>query len=115
MLSEKIKAIADTKAKLLLLEQELSTERDVALVGLIEKFGFSTADELISAIRTASSRTKKSKDRSYSRITPRIRDEVNRLFNAGKSAIEIAAETGISLASVSNVKKSLGLVKARRK
>jgi hypothetical protein len=45
-------------------------------------------------------------------ITDETRAKVKALVEAGKTGAEIAAEVGISLPSVQNIKKALGLVKA---
>ncbi len=45
-------------------------------------------------------------------ITDETRAEVKRLVEAGKTGAEIAQALGISLPSVQNIKKALGLVKS---
>ncbi|OAM91532.1 helix-turn-helix domain-containing protein [Termitidicoccus mucosus] len=47
------------------------------------------------------------------RITPELKAQVKAAVEAGKTGAAIAKELGISLPSVQNVKKELGLVKAR--
>ena len=49
------------------------------------------------------------------KITPEIVEKVKALATAGKTGSAIAKATGISLPSVQNLKKKLGLVKARGK
>jgi DNA-binding CsgD family transcriptional regulator len=44
-----------------------------------------------------------------------VRAEVKKLFEAGQTGAEIANAVGISLPSVQNVKKALGLVTALKK
>jgi DNA-binding NarL/FixJ family response regulator len=46
-------------------------------------------------------------------ITEEIRTRVVALVNEGKTAAEIAAEVGISVPSVANIKKAAGLTKPR--
>ncbi len=53
----------------------------------------------------------KKKRRKRAVITDDTRDQVQKLVKAGKSGAEIARAVGISLPSVQNVKKALGLVK----
>ena len=53
------------------------------------------------------------KRRKRAKITDEIRAELKNLAEAGKSGSEIAAALGISLPSVQNIKKALGLVKSR--
>jgi DNA-binding CsgD family transcriptional regulator len=42
-----------------------------------------------------------------------MREEVKKMVEAGKTGSEIAKAIGVSLPSVQNIKKKLGLVKAR--
>lgn len=48
-------------------------------------------------------------------ITDKTRAKVKELVKAGKTGGQIAKATGISLPSVQNIKKALGLVEARKK
>ncbi len=56
----------------------------------------------------------KKKRRKRAVITDATKAEVKKLVEAGKSGGEIAKAVGISLPSVQNVKKALGLVKKTR-
>jgi DNA-binding CsgD family transcriptional regulator len=47
-------------------------------------------------------------------ITAATKAQVKALTQAGKTGAEIAKAAGISLPSVQNIKKALGLVKARK-
>ena len=49
----------------------------------------------------------------YAKITDQTRSEVKKLVEGGKTGAEIAKALKISLPSVQNIKKALGLVKAR--
>jgi hypothetical protein len=53
--------------------------------------------------------------RTRAKITPELKERVKALVGAGKTGSEIASAVGISLPSVQNIKKELGLVKARGK
>ena len=46
-------------------------------------------------------------------ITDQTRSQVKKMVNDGKTGAEIAKAVGISLPSVQNIKKALGLVKER--
>ena len=65
--------------------------------------------------RKAASKPKKKqkKTRTRAKITDETRAEVKKLVEAKKTGAEIAKTLGISLPSVQNIKKALGLVKAR--
>ena len=56
----------------------------------------------------------KKKRRKRAVITDATRAQVKKLVKAGKSGSEIAKAAGISLPSVQNIKKALGLVKKKR-
>jgi hypothetical protein len=53
------------------------------------------------------------KRRKRSIITDETRASVKKLVESGKTGSQIAKTLGISLPSVQNIKKALGLVKAR--
>ena len=55
----------------------------------------------------------KGKRRSRAVITDETRAQVKKMVNDGKTGSQIAAELGISLPSVQNIKKAAGLVKKR--
>ena len=62
----------------------------------------------------AKSKTSGGKNRTRAVITDETRANVKKLVEEGKSGAAIARELGISLPSVQNIKKALGLVKARK-
>jgi DNA invertase Pin-like site-specific DNA recombinase len=125
MLTNHIKELEAAKAKVVELESAIITERHQALITLPAQLGYSDVVELIAALREAhrASKTpriaKKSAVKegagSRAKITDEVRAEVKKLIEAGKSGAEIATAVGISLPSVQNIKKQLGLVKARIK
>jgi hypothetical protein len=119
MVTDKIKQLADYQNKVQALKHEIEKERTGALAHLHEKFGFASARELIKAIREAAGLTKarrggKGRRRKYSRITAELREQIKAALQAGKTGGQVAAEFGISLPSVYNIKKKSGLVKARK-
>ena len=120
MVTDKIKQLADYQDKVQELKQEIEKERVEALAQLHEKFGFASALELVKAIREAAGLTGKRRGRKggrrrkYARITAELREKVKTALQAGKTGAAVAAEFGISLPSVYNIKKKSGLVKARK-
>ena len=127
MLTEKIKELEAAKAKVEELEQKITVERTAELAALPAKFGYENVSAFLKAVRAAAGgspsrrrarRTKtagkpKKKTRKRAKITDETRAEVKKLVEAGKPGVEIAQTLGISLPSVQNIKKALGLVKAR--
>jgi hypothetical protein len=121
MVIDKIKQLADYQEKVAALQQKIEQERSKALASLHEKYGFASARELIKAIRAAAgsggpSRGRKAKPhRKHARITPDLKEKIKAALQAGKTGGAVAAEFGVSLPSIYNLKKAFGLVKARKK
>lgn len=123
MVTEKIKALAATKAKVAELEKSIATELNRELAALPGKFGFDSLPAFFAAVRAASrgkgrgkaaTGASNGKRRKRAVITAETRAKVKSLVEAGKTGSEIAKTVGISLPSVQNIKKDLGLVKARK-
>ncbi|HWA11136.1 MAG TPA: helix-turn-helix domain-containing protein [Opitutaceae bacterium] len=123
MVTNKIKALEAAKArisaKIARLEQKINAQRRKQLAGLPAKHGFDSLAAFIAAVRQAAGGRGASagagkKKRRRAVITDATRAEVKKLAQAGKTGGEIAKTLGISLPSVQNIKKALGLVKARK-
>ena len=129
MFIDKIKKLEATKAKLAALEKSVASELTRELASLPGKYGYDSVASFFKAVRSAASgrgkaakvpagrRAGKSGGRKRRRravITDATRAEVKKLSGAGKTGAEIAKAVGISLPSVQNVKKALGLVKSRK-
>jgi len=56
---------------------------------------------------------RKAGTRTRAKITSETKDKVKALVKEGKTGAAIAKEVGISVPSVQNIKKELGLVKKR--
>jgi DNA-binding NarL/FixJ family response regulator len=131
MVTDKIKELEAARAKLANLEQSIADELNKELAALPAKYGFASAGEFVDAVRAATGggsgrRGRKPgkakgagkggpgrKRRTRAVITDETRAEVKKLVNDGKTGGEIAKNLGISLPSVQNIKKALGLVKKR--
>lgn len=121
MLNDKLKKLAADKARLAKLEASLMAEAQRKLAGLPAEYGFHNVNDFIKAVKQAAggrrgsaAKAKGGKPRrSRAVITDATRAKVKALAAAGKTGSEIAAAAGISLPSVHNIKKALGLVKAR--
>jgi|GEM_PF-2406968 hypothetical protein len=119
MITSSIKELNNARAKVASLEQALTTE----LASLPDVYGFKSLDEFVAAIKAAAGKGKEgqptkaagSKSRKRAKITDVIRAKVKALAKEGKTGSYIAKVLGISLPSVQNIKKALGLVKARTK
>jgi DNA-binding NarL/FixJ family response regulator len=128
MVTEKIRQLEATKAKLAKLEQTVAAELRKELAGLPAAYGFDSVAAFTAAVAAAAGgrgRAKKAvkakgkaaggkKRRRRAVITEETRADVKKLAAAGKTGAEIAKELKISLPSVQNIKKALGLVKARK-
>jgi hypothetical protein len=119
MVTDKLKELEATKAKVADLVKAIETERNKELRTLPAKYGFDNVDDFVKAVKAVNggrggkkSSAKGGKRRTRAVITDDTRAQVKKLVNAGKTGTEIAATVGISLPSVQNIKKALGLVKS---
>ena len=124
MVTDKIAQLKVLQAQAAELQQSIEAERTRELTGLPAKYGFDSVESFIKALRSASSAGKKrgrkaavkaaaSGKRTRTKITPELKASVKAAVEAGKTGAAIAAEFGISLPSVQNIKKEFGMVKAR--
>ena len=125
MVTDKLKELAAARAKLASLEQSIAAELNKELAALPGRYGFSDAGSFIAAVKAAtggrrgrrgrpSGAGKKiagPKRRKRAKITDATRAEVKKLVGQNKTGAEIAKAVGISLPSVQNIKKALGLVR----
>lgn len=120
MITDKIKELAAARSKVSQLEQVVAAERAKELAALPGNYGFDTVAAFIKAVRAASGKGRRKgkpgrgKRRKRVAITAEIKAKVKALAQEGKSGKEIVAATGISLPSVQNIKRELGLTKARK-
>jgi hypothetical protein len=125
MVHKQIKELEVTKAKIIALEKSIAKRLHKELSTLHNKYGFSSLTDFISALKTGSGPSRKAsrgrlakagggaKRRKRSVITDETRTSVKKMVESGKTGSQIAKSLGISLPSVQNIKKALGLVKAR--
>ncbi len=125
MVTKQIKELEVTKAKIIALERSIAKRLQKELSSLHDKYGFSSLPEFVKALKGAASGSSKKSGRGKSAkapgakrrkravITDETRATVKKLVEAGKTGSQIAKTLGISLPSVQNIKKALGLVKAR--
>jgi hypothetical protein len=135
MVTNKIKELQALQARAVTLQAAIDAERNQELASLPGKYGFDNVAAFIQALRNAgrgkgaaaSSKSKKkvtataaakatgtTGKRGRAKITPAIKAKVKAAVKAGTSGADIAKLVGISLPSVHNIKKELGLVKARK-
>jgi len=122
MLTNDIKELEAAQIKVAALEAKIADERNQELAALPGKFGFDSMDAFVKALkaiggkrggRAAKSAPDGKKPRTRAIITDATRAEVKKLVEAGKTGGQIAKAVGISLPSVQNIKKALGLVRKR--
>lgn len=132
MVTKKIKELALNKAKVAALEKSIASELNKELASLPGQYGFETIDEFVAAVKAAAgakvrggpkakaaakpaaAKGGEKKRRKRAVITAETKAKVKSLVEGGKTGSQIAKEVGISLPSVQNIKKELGLVKARK-
>jgi hypothetical protein len=125
MVTAQIKKLEAAKARLAYLQKSVATHLQKELAGLPSAYGFDSVKEFLSAVAAAAggrpgraAGTRKAangtKRRKRAVITDATRATVKKLAESGKTGAQIAQTVGISLPSVQNIKKALGLVKARK-
>ena len=119
MIISSVKKLNDAKAMVARLEQALAKE----LASLPSAYGFDSLEDFVTAIKAAAdngsvgrpNRAAAPKSRKRAKITDAIRARVKKLVEAGKTGSQIAKALKISLPSVQNIKKALGLVRTSKK
>jgi DNA-binding NarL/FixJ family response regulator len=121
MISDQIAKISRYKKQLASLEKNVAAILSRELAALPRKYGFGSVQEFVKAVKSASrggfrkaAKTSTNKTRKRAKITPEIKQKVKAMVGAGQTGGQIAKKVGISLPSVQNIKKELGLVKARK-
>jgi DNA-binding NarL/FixJ family response regulator len=129
MILNKIKALKAEQQKIARQQAAIEAKFNAQLAALPAQYGFASADDFIAALKAAAGsggrsvkaagKVKRGRPaggggrRKRTKITEEMRAQVGELVKAGKTNEEVAAQVGISAPSVQNIKKSLGLVKAR--
>jgi hypothetical protein len=110
-------AKARIAAKIAAIEKSISSQRTKELALLPAKHGFADVKSFLRAVKAAAGDGQVSgkKRRTRAVITDATRAEVKKQVEAGKTGAAIAKSLGISLPSVQNIKKALGLVTPRKK
>jgi hypothetical protein len=126
MVTAKIKQLTEYQTKVDALKKAIANQLKHDLSSLHKKYGFETPLDLIKAIKESAGgkhpgRPAKAaakggnKKRKRAKITQEMKQKLKGMVDAGKTGTVIAKSLGISLPSVQNIKKELGLVKARKK
>lgn len=127
---DQIAELTKAKAKLAQAEAKLAADRVSALAKLPADYGYASLNDFIKALKSAAGKAGKAKKAKAgkaakapkapkaakgkrAKITDEVKAQVKVLAEAGKTGLEIAKALGISQPSVQNIKKELGLVKAR--
>ena len=122
MIIDKIKELAAAKASVEKLEAALARDLPLELASLPSRFGFPDLRSFLAAVQTAaggktrgrsSAKSAQPAKRRRAKITAAVKAKVKALAKAGKTGAEIAKAAGISLPSVQNIKKALGLVRTK--
>jgi hypothetical protein len=130
---DQLAELEKAKAKIAQAEAKLTADRVAALAKLPSDYGYSDLNAFIKALKDAASKAPKGKrgkaakaakapkiakapkagKGKRAKITEDVKAQVKALAEAGKTGAEIAKALGISQPSVQNIKKALGMVKAR--
>jgi DNA invertase Pin-like site-specific DNA recombinase len=128
MFNDQLAKIEKAKAEIAAAEAKLSADRVAALAKLPSDFGYDNLNAFVKAVKAAygkggknkpgrkakaTAAPKAAKKGKRAKITDEVKAQVKALAEAGKTGQEIAKALGISAPSVQNIKKALGMVKAR--
>jgi len=128
MVTDKLEKLRQYQKQMARLEKELARFNS-KLLALPGKYGFKSMNAFIDALRQAAggsgARAGSSNSAAASvsaggrkpraKITPEMKQKLKALVQEGKTGSQIAKQLNISLPSVQNIKKELGLVKKRGK
>jgi hypothetical protein len=127
MVTQKLKLLNSTRAKVAKLERIVAVELSRELAALPRKYGFASVQHFITALRNSVDRKMVSAGNKLpgnhnghdgrkprASITVDTKAKVKRLVATGKTGIEIAKALNVSVPSVYNIKKELGLLRRRR-
>jgi hypothetical protein len=116
--------LTKAKAKLAKIVASMAAEMLNVLAHLPAQYGFQDAKSFAKAVKAAEKAKKTGKPgqspapssskRTRAKITDETRAKVKTLVSEKMTGAAIAKTLGISLPSVQNIKKTLGLVKARK-
>jgi len=118
VLERKIRRLEKARERLVAKAQAQSEQK---LLALPKQVGLRSVAELIAALSGLRGKggrglaAKTSKKRKRAKITEATRASVKKLAGAGKTGAQIARALKISVPSVQNIKKALGLVQARKR
>lgn len=136
MFIDQLAKLQKAKAELAVAEAKLASDRVNALAQLPSQYGFTSLNDFLKAVKAAygkGGKAAKGKGKSKgkaekapkvakapkagkgkrAKITDEVKAQVKTLAEEGKTGQEIAKLLGISAPSVQNIKKALGMVKAR--
>ena len=120
MVTDKLQKLREYQREMAKIEKELA-KFNSTLAKLPAKYGFKSMDAFIEALRgvksgggKAAPAAKSSGRKARVVITPEMKQKVKTMVNDEKTGAQIAKALNISLPSVQNIKKELGLVKARK-
>lgn len=126
MASQTFKKLAALRSQL----ESLQSEADRELANIPKEYGFPDKESFLAAFHAAtggrptrrgrppgpgsdSPSDTSGKRRRRSKITPEMKQQLKDLVKEGKTGAQIAEQLKISLPSVANIKKELGLTKSR--
>lgn len=124
MITDSIKELALAKQKVAQLEEKVAQDMKPALAALPAQFGFDDPKAFAAAVLAAcgkqrgrkpgsKNKAEQKRKRTRTTVTDEIRAGVKKLVAEEKTGAEIAQALKISVPTVQNIKKALGLVKKK--
>ena len=109
---DKLDQIKQHKEQIAQLEKELVAERRKKLINLHKDLGYATRQDLIDDLKSIRGGGGVGRAKRVT-ITAELRSKIETGLREGKGATEVARDTGVSVPTVQNIKKDIGLVQSR--
>ncbi|AHF93763.1 mucin [Opitutaceae bacterium TAV5] len=126
MLVQKIQELTELRLRIAKLAAGIEQERTAELAAIPSQYGYSDVNDFIKVLKQVvgvrgkrgnraakAPSDKPAGKKTRAKITPELKEQVKAAVLEGKTGSAIAAQFGISVPSVQNIKKEFGLVTAR--
>ncbi len=116
-LSQRLTELEGVRAKLAVLEKAIKQEMEHELAQLPSRYGFDSAQLFVQAVLAACGQprttVRETGRRRRARVTDATTSTVAKMVKAGETGADIAKSLNVSMSTVQNIKRRLGLIKSR--
>lgn len=108
-MDKRFKEIEEHRKRIAELESQLEEERRQKLVNLHEELGYENRADLIAALQRLNGGGR----RTRRTVTPELKAQIEAALRRKKPGAAVSREFGVSMPTVQNIKKRLGLVRSK--